>query len=451
MRSAPSRPLSAYNFFFREKRHEWICQADQEGSDLAAAIESNTSSPSSDAAVARLTNADRAAVETKKKAGTPRRFEAMARDMGSRWRALPVCERKKYADLAATDQTRYRQEMVEYRDKIIRESTLGAAYLQRKESAARAAEQQADSSRQSHGSAREHGEQSQSKDQSVPAVVTTAAQQDREAAQMPTPSDPSTGFSSTAPTSSAPSAASSRSAMSPTASQQVGASSRSAMSPSANQQVATSVGGTSTSAFETTQRINSIQEQMRALEEMQRLIDQNSASQLQDNSTPFGMLQQRNPNTGALGGNPSNPLPSLLDGMNANQLQTHILLLQLQNAAQQQQRQEEQNMRQIQETLSQILQQQNQSRPERQQHPNQRQSTSSQGIFLLQQQLQLPPEQRMLPSAHNILSQQSTCFPYFASVNSHNHHSPKNRNMRVHVPRSRQRSHERRDTKSKSG
>jgi hypothetical protein len=147
---------------------------------------------------------------------------------------------------------------------------------------------------------------------------------------------------------------------------------------------------------------------MRALEEMQRLIDQNTP-QLQDNSNPFYLLQQQtNPSTAALGGNPSNPLSSAFDGMNANQLQTQILLLQLQNAAQQQQRQEAQNMRRIQETLSQILQQQNQGRQESQLPPNQQQSTSSQGMFFLQQQLQLPPEQRMLPSAHNILSQLPT-------------------------------------------
>jgi HMG-box domain len=343
---APSRPLSAYNFFFQEKRHEWICRSDQEGAELAASIESSTSS---DATVARITT-EEAATMSKKKAGTPRRFEAMARDMGSRWRALSVSERQKYSDLAAADQARYRREMVEYREKIIRESALGAAYLQRKESAARAAEQQADKSQPwGVNNASKHDKQGkQSKDQSDPAVVTTAAQQDREVAQVPSPSNPSTGVSSTAPTSSAPSEASSRSALSPTANQQqlaVGGTSTSAyeVTITTNQQLATSVGGSSSSAFDTTQRIQSIQEQMRALEEMQRLIDQNSESQLQDNSTPFGLLQQQtNPNGVAMGGNPSNPLPSVLDGMNANQLQTQILLLQLQNAGQQQQRQEEQ-------------------------------------------------------------------------------------------------------------
>jgi HMG (high mobility group) box len=62
----------------------------------------------------------------------PKRFEAMAKAMGSKWKALTMSQRRRYEELAATDQERYRKEKQEYRDKMVRESALGAAYLERK-------------------------------------------------------------------------------------------------------------------------------------------------------------------------------------------------------------------------------------------------------------------------------------------------------------------------------
>jgi HMG (high mobility group) box len=63
---------------------------------------------------------------------TPKRFAAMAKAMGSKWKALTSSQRRRYEELAATDQERYRKEKQEYREKQVRESTLGAAYLERK-------------------------------------------------------------------------------------------------------------------------------------------------------------------------------------------------------------------------------------------------------------------------------------------------------------------------------
>jgi HMG (high mobility group) box len=78
--------------------------------------------------------------ESKKKAKTsgkattaPPRFAAMAKALGARWKSLPPSERRQYQDSAAQDQKRYRSEMAEYREKIIRGTAIGAAYLDRKE------------------------------------------------------------------------------------------------------------------------------------------------------------------------------------------------------------------------------------------------------------------------------------------------------------------------------
>jgi HMG (high mobility group) box len=78
--------------------------------------------------------------ESKKKAKTsgkattaPTRFAAMAKALGARWKSLPPSERRQYQDSAAQDQKRYRSEMAEYREKIIRGTAIGAAYLDRKE------------------------------------------------------------------------------------------------------------------------------------------------------------------------------------------------------------------------------------------------------------------------------------------------------------------------------
>lgn len=56
--------------------------------------------------------------------------------MGSRWKALAVDQRQRYVDLASTDKERYRLEMKEHRDKQVRDSSLGQAYLKRAAAAA---------------------------------------------------------------------------------------------------------------------------------------------------------------------------------------------------------------------------------------------------------------------------------------------------------------------------
>jgi HMG (high mobility group) box len=55
----------------------------------------------------------------------------MATVVGARWKKLTPAQRQPFIEMAALDQQRYRQEMDVYREKLLRETAIGTAYLER--------------------------------------------------------------------------------------------------------------------------------------------------------------------------------------------------------------------------------------------------------------------------------------------------------------------------------
>lgn len=102
----PSRPLSAYNLFFKEARIEWLAEADQ-----VAALEQDE-----DAAAARDPPKNPDGTRKRRKS---RLFEKMAKEIGRRWKDLTPTRKRKYEELAEVDKQRYRREMNEYQEKLI--------------------------------------------------------------------------------------------------------------------------------------------------------------------------------------------------------------------------------------------------------------------------------------------------------------------------------------------
>jgi hypothetical protein len=98
----PVRPLSAYNAFFREERVKWLAEQTK-----------------------REQTPDAVAGDEKKS-----KFLVMGKEIGARWRELSPEQREKYIDIAAEDMKRYRGEMEEYNDKMIRDTVIGRKALE---------------------------------------------------------------------------------------------------------------------------------------------------------------------------------------------------------------------------------------------------------------------------------------------------------------------------------
>lgn len=128
---APVRPLSAYNYYFRQHREAWSMEHDQtkEGEESNIVTTGACDGDRKDVIDRKISPS----LPTFSTAQPPpvRKFEAMAKAMGEQWRTLPDAQRQAYTDLAAADKERYRVEMKEHRDKQIRESAMAQAFLKR--------------------------------------------------------------------------------------------------------------------------------------------------------------------------------------------------------------------------------------------------------------------------------------------------------------------------------
>lgn len=89
----PARPLSAYNFFFREERVRWLDERQKIQHDSGK--EKHT-----------------------------RLFYAMGKELGKRWKDLNEAERATYHKMANEDASRYRSEMESYNKKVAERSGL---------------------------------------------------------------------------------------------------------------------------------------------------------------------------------------------------------------------------------------------------------------------------------------------------------------------------------------
>jgi HMG-box domain len=98
----PKRPLSAYNFFFKEEREKILKIVLAEEPDK---VENDPESEDyiNDELLARL-----------KKDGGKVSFEEMGKLIGTRWKNIDPDRLVKFSELAADDTERYKKEMVDY-------------------------------------------------------------------------------------------------------------------------------------------------------------------------------------------------------------------------------------------------------------------------------------------------------------------------------------------------
>ncbi len=101
----PSRPLSAYNFFFREERQRLTEEQK---------VTANTSETPATAYNDKNSSA----------------YREMCKKIGQRWRELNAGEKEKYAKIAEDDMKRYRREKEKYNEDMIRSTAVGRASLE---------------------------------------------------------------------------------------------------------------------------------------------------------------------------------------------------------------------------------------------------------------------------------------------------------------------------------
>eukprot|EP00522_Entomoneis_paludosa_P015289 CAMPEP_0172460288 /NCGR_PEP_ID=MMETSP1065-20121228/36279_1 /TAXON_ID=265537 /ORGANISM="Amphiprora paludosa, Strain CCMP125" /LENGTH=415 /DNA_ID=CAMNT_0013215271 /DNA_START=314 /DNA_END=1561 /DNA_ORIENTATION=- len=106
-RDMPKRPLSAYNLFFKQER-ELILENQREG----------ISQP--DFVFPGKEELERQAATGKKKA--PVLFQALARCIGQRWRALPRERVREFEEQAKIEMEAYRKKMAEYQQTVVQKA-----------------------------------------------------------------------------------------------------------------------------------------------------------------------------------------------------------------------------------------------------------------------------------------------------------------------------------------
>lgn len=91
----PTRPLSAYNYFFREQRVLWL----DTKPDVLDKTKEFAPEPDGRKVKSRL-------------------FETMAKEIARRWKEIPPSIRQRYVSMAEQDMKRYRSELEQYQNKI---------------------------------------------------------------------------------------------------------------------------------------------------------------------------------------------------------------------------------------------------------------------------------------------------------------------------------------------
>ena len=109
----PARPLSAYNFFFREERERWLQERKQQQEQLQ---QRKQGSP-----------AKRSHLSAEKIDKSREVFSAMGKEIAKRWKALDDTERLKYKEMAEQDMVRYQRERQELIDRALKDAIEGAS------------------------------------------------------------------------------------------------------------------------------------------------------------------------------------------------------------------------------------------------------------------------------------------------------------------------------------
>lgn len=101
-KNKPKRPLSAYNFFFKEEREKILKVASSED-PVAAQADPESEDYIPEEQIKRL-----------KKEGGKISFEEMGKLIGTRWKNIDPDRLTKFSELAAEDTERYKKEMVTF-------------------------------------------------------------------------------------------------------------------------------------------------------------------------------------------------------------------------------------------------------------------------------------------------------------------------------------------------